>query len=109
MPTIIPMMMGTVYFALRSAFTMSVRNCVFCCVFYAAFASTYILTVSGVLNTRLVMLGLSGAFFVYIVFFKTRFFTALGGVSEVLPELSLLLVILSLFFETWEMRRGRLY
>ena len=109
MPTIIPVLMGTVYFAFRAVFTMTTGQCIFCCVVYAAFASTYILTVSGIINTRMIMLGLSGAIFIYHVFIKTKFFTAVSGSADILPEISMILILMSLITETWGMRRGRLY
>ncbi len=109
MPTILPMMMGVVFFALKAAFTLGTLHCVLCCVLYAAYASVYILTVSGIMSTRSLLLLLSGLPFLYHLFVEDLFLTDFPTFADFLPELSVLLIMLGLFVETVGMRRGRVY
>lgn len=108
MPTIIPMLMGVIYFALSSV-ALELWQCVLCCVIYAAFACVYILTVSGFLNSRLPLMLMSGLPVFFRLFIVDVFIKDFDGFLSFMPEIALLLIPISLFVETRGMRRGRLY
>lgn len=114
-PTIIPMLLGVAFFALKTLdfpdnwiFSKTV-HCVFCCILYAVFGLVYILTVTGVLNTRAVMMLLCGLPLIFHIFVEDIFISPPSGIVEFLPELSVILIMLSLLIVTFGMRRGRLY
>ena len=109
LPTILPMMLGVVFFALKAAFTLSTAHCVLCCILYASFAAVYILTVTGIMNSRLPLLLLSAVPFLYHLFVEDIFISRFPTFADFLPELSILLIMLSLFVMTVGMRRGRVY
>lgn len=113
MPTILPLIMVAVFCALKSAFSLNPVGCALNCVMYALFASVYILTVSGVLNTRFTLIGLAGVMavltFVSQLFAKDAALTIENGFISGMPDIATLLIIASLIVETIGMRRGRLY
>lgn len=115
MPTIVPMLFGAAFFALKSfdfaddwIFGKTVHT-VFCICLYAVFALIYILTVSGVLNTRAVLMLVCGLPLLFHVFVEDIFVTPPADFISFLPELSVILIMAGLFAEAWGMRRGRLY
>ena len=114
-PTIAPIMLGVAFFALKTfdfaddwIFSKTV-HCVFCCILYAVFGLVYALTVTGVLNTRLILMLLCGLPLLFHVFVEDIFITPPTDFVDFLPELSVLLIMLSIFVEAWGMRRGRIY
>ncbi|MCQ2427306.1 MAG: hypothetical protein MJ137_02735 [Clostridia bacterium] len=108
MPTIIPMLIGVVYFALRSV-NLEVWQCVLSCVLYASFAIIYILTVSGFLDSRTPLMVISGAPLLFRIFVVDIFVNDYSDFLSFLPELSVLFILAAIVIETRGMRRGRLY
>jgi len=108
MPTIIPMLIGVVYFALKSV-RLALWECVLCCVLYASFAIVYILTVSGFLDSRTPLMIMSGVPLLFHVFVLDIFVYDFSGFLSFMPELAVLFILLALVIETRGMRRGRLY
>ena len=108
MPTIIPMLIGVIYFALKSV-SLDLWKCVLSCVLYAVFAVVYILTVSGYLNSRTPLMVLSAAPLLFRVFVLDIFVYDFSGILSFLPELSVIFILLAIIVETRGMRRGRLY
>ena len=107
-PTVWPMLFGVLFFMLK-ALDFELWHCVFCLSLYAAFALVYILTVHGVLGSRIPLMLMCAVPFLYHVFVEDIFLDPPAGFVEFLPELSVLLIMLAVFIEAWAMRRGRLY
>ena len=104
-PTIVPLLLGLVVFALRPMGLPRWQN-ILVCVLSGIFALIYILTVTGVLSSRHWLLSFCAVPFLF------HFFSDLGhfrGFGAFLPELAALLPMAALFFVGWGMRRGRLY
>lgn len=115
LPTIIPMLLGVLFFALKS-FDFADNwilsrpvHIAFCCALYAVFGLVYILTVTGVLGTRSVLMLLCGLPFLFHILVEDIFIAPPSSLTEILAELSVLLIMLALFVEAWGMRRGRQY
>ena len=114
MPTIYPIVMVAVFCALKSAFSLNPIGCIINCVMYTLFASVYILTVSGVLNTRFVLIGLA-VVMALLTMSSQAFALDISSVIQnnkiisSLPDVSTILILVALIVETIGMRRGRLY
>lgn len=115
LPTIVPMTFGVLFFALKTVdfaddwILSKPIHIAFCCALYAVFGLVYILTVTGALNTRAVLMLLCGIPFLFHILVEDMFINRPQSLAGFLPELSVLLIMLALFVEAWGMRRGRLY
>ena len=107
-PTVWPMLFGVLFFMLKSL-DFSLWHCVFCMSIYAAFALIYILTVHGVLGSRIPLMLMCALPFLFHVFVLDIFLSPPAGFIAFLPELSVLFIMVAIFIEAWAMRRGRLY
>jgi hypothetical protein len=107
-PTVWPMLFGVLFFMLKSL-DFSLWHCVFCMSLYAAFALVYILTVHGVLGSRIPLMLMCALPFIFHVFVQDIFLSPPADFIAFLPELSVLLIMAAIFIEAWAMRRGRLY
>ena len=114
-PTIIPMMFGVLFFALKTVdfaddwILSKPWHVAFCCALYAVFGLVYILTVTGALNTRSVLMLLCGLPFLFHVLVEDVFISRPESLPGMLSELSILLIMAALFVEACGMRRGRQY
>ncbi len=107
-PTVWPMLFGVLFFMLK-ALDFELWHCVFCISLYAAFALVYILTVHGVLGSRIPLMLMCALPFLFHVFVQDIFLSPPAGFIDFLPELSVLFIMVAIFIEAWAMRRGRLY
>lgn len=107
-PTIPPMLFCAAVFALRTLDAPGWQR-ILTFGFYAVFAITYILTVTGVLRSRNWLLCLSGAPFLFHLVVEGLILGRFPGFASFLPELTVLLPMAALFAVGRGMRRGRLY
>lgn len=101
-PTVIPLLCGSLYFIFRSL-GLELWLTVVLLGVYAIFALVYILTVTGILNTRGVLMFLCALACAIYIFFLNK--TA-SPVSSIIPGI---LTLTAIFLESVGMRRGRLY
>lgn len=104
-PTVFPIVGGSLYIIFR-AVGLELWQTVTVVAIYAVFTTVYILTVTGILNTRRVlMLFCVGASVLCVVHGSS----AINGANSVLGILSIIFVLAAVFFESVGMRRGRQY
>lgn len=104
-PTVFPIVGGSLYIIFR-AVGLELWQTVAVVAIYAVFTIVYILTVTGILNTRRVlMLFCVGASVLCVVHGSS----AINGANSVLGILSIIFVLAAVFFESVGMRRGRQY
>ena len=104
-PTVFPIVGGSLYIIFR-AVGLELWQTVTVVAIYAVFTIVYILTVTGILNTRRVlMLFCVGASVLCVVHGSS----AINGANSVLGILSIIFVLAAVFFESVGMRRGRQY
>ncbi len=104
-PTVFPIVGGSLYIIFR-AVGLELWQTITVVAVYAVFTLVYILTVTGVLNTRRVlMLFCVGATVLCVVHGSS----ATHGENSVLGILSIIFVLAAVFFESVGMRRGRQY
>lgn len=104
-PTVFPIVGGSLYIIFR-AVGLELWQTVTVVAIYAIFTLVYILTVTGILNTRRVlMLFCVGASVLCVVHGSS----AINGANSVLGILSIIFVLAAVFFESVGMRRGRQY
>lgn len=108
LPTVYPMIGGVVYF-IYSAHEDEVWKIVLLSVLCTAFAVIYVLTVTGLINTRVLLMGLCVAVIAYLLIVEILVLSAHSGAGNVLPTLATVLAMFGLFVEAAGMRRGRLY
>ena len=104
-PTVFPLVGGSLYIIIR-ALGLELWQTVAVSAIYALFALVYILTVTGILNTRRVLMFFCIGGAAVCIFFAAR---AAEGTNSVLGLFSLVLILAAIFFESVGMRRGRLY
>lgn len=115
LPTIIPMSFGVLFFVLKTLrfaddwILSKPIHVVLCCALYAVFGLVYILTVTGALNTRAVLMLLCGLPFLFHILVEDVFLYRPESFLGFLPELSVLLMMIALFAVACGMRRGRQY
>jgi len=104
-PTVFPLIGGSLYIIFR-ALGLELWQTVTVTAIYAVFAIVYILTVTGILNTRRVLMffciGVSAA----CILMGSR--TA-EGTNSFLGIVTVVLILTAIFFESVGMRRGRQY
>ncbi len=100
-PTVIPLVGGSVYIVFR-AFGLELRHAIAVTALYALFALVYILTVTGIMGTRRVLM--SGC----IIAAVACVFMASKG-ANTFGILTVVLTLAAIFCESVGMRRGRLY
>lgn len=104
-PTVFPIVGGSLYIIFR-AVDLELWQTVTVVAIYAVFTIVYILTVTGILNTRRVlMLFCVGASVLCVVHGSS----AINGANSVLGIISIIFVLAAVFFESVGMRRGRQY
>lgn len=104
-PTVFPIVGGSLYIIFR-AVGLELWQTVTVVAIYAVFTIVYILTVTGILNTRRVlMLFCVGASVLCVVHGSS----AINGANSVLGIISIIFVLAAVFFESVGMRRGRQY
>ena len=104
-PTVFPIVGGSLYIIFR-AVGLELWQTVTLVSIYAVFTVVYILTVTGILNTRRVlMLFCVGAAVLCVVHGSS----VTNGAHSVLGILSIIFVLAAVFFESVGMRRGRQY
>ncbi len=102
-PTVFPIVGGSLYIIFR-AVGLELWQAVTVTLLYAIFAIVYILTVTGILNTRRVLMFFClGASVLCLIANRVGEGESFGGV------LSIVFVLIAVFFEAIGMRRGRLY
>ena len=102
-PTVFPIVGGSLYIIFR-AVGLELRQAVIVTLLYAVFAIIYILTVTGILNTRRILM------FFCIGIAILCLIANRGGEGESLTGvLSVVFILIAVFFEAIGMRRGRLY
>ena len=104
-PTVFPLVGGSLYIIIR-ALGLELWQTVAVSALYGLFALVYILTVTGILNTRRVLMFFCIGGAAVCVFFAAR---AAEATNSVLGLFSLVLILVAIFFESVGMRRGRLY
>ncbi|MDO4354404.1 MAG: hypothetical protein Q4C93_05510 [Clostridia bacterium] len=106
--TFIPVLLGVVFFIIKATGFDSVLHTVLCIILYMLVAGIYFSTVFGIIGTKWLLLPLFGLPFLYHVFVDDLS-TILGSsgamtLEEWLPELSVLCIMLSLFFICFAMK-----
>lgn len=104
-PTVFPLIGGSLYIIIR-ALGLELWQTVAVTSLYALFAIVYILTVTGVLNTRRVLMFFCVGVSVLCIVMGSR---ASDGVNSLLGMISLIMILAAIFFESIGMRRGRQY
>ena len=102
-PTVFPIVGGSLYIIFR-AVGLELWQAVTVTIIYALFAIVYILTVTGILNTRSVLM-----FFCLGVSVLCLIANRVGEGESLTGALSIVFVLVAVFFEAIGMRRGRLY
>ena len=105
----IPVLFGVVFFIIKSFGFDSILHTILCIMLYILVAFVYTGTVFGVIRTKWLMLPLFGLPFVYHILVEDRN-TILANdnamtLSDWLPEMSVLCVMLALFFITFAMKK----
>lgn len=100
--TFLPVAMGVFFFAYKALGFPSVVHTVLCLLLYSGVAVLYALTVFGVIRTKVLLCLIFGLPFLYHLFVEDtqKYFFASPAVPvfEWLPEISVLMIIASLFF-----------
>lgn len=104
-PTVFPIVGGSLYIIFR-AVGLELWQTVALVSIYAVFTVVYILTVTGILNTRRVLMLFCVGAAVLCVVHGT---SVTNGANSVLGILSIIFVLAAVFFESVGMRRGRQY
>ena len=104
-PTVFPLVGGSLYIIIR-ALGLELWQTVAISAIYTLFALVYILTVTGILNTRRVLMFCCIAVAAICVAFGAK---AAEGAQSLLGVFSLVLILAAIFFESVGMRRGRQY
>ena len=104
-PTVFPIVGGSLYIIFR-AVGLELWQTITITALYAVFFIVYVLTVTGILNTRRVLM-----FFCIAASILCLTATKIGEASRnsVLGVISILLILTAIFFESVGMRRGRQY
>ncbi|MBQ8258972.1 MAG: hypothetical protein IJY97_05345 [Clostridia bacterium] len=104
-PTVFPLIGGSLYIIFR-ALGLELWQTVTVTALYALFALVYILTVTGILGTRRVLMFFCVGASALCIFMGSR---SAQGVNSMLGIISLVLILAAIFFESVGMRRGRQY
>ena len=102
-PTVFPIVGGSLYIIFR-AVGLELWQAVTVTLLYALFAIIYILTVTGILNTRRVLM-----FFCIGIAALCLIANRVGEGESHAGVLSIVFILIAVFFEAIGMRRGRLY
>ena len=102
-PTVFPIVGGSLYIIFR-AVGLELWQAVTVTLLYALFAIIYILTVTGILNTRRVLM-----FFCIGIAILCLISSKVGESESHAGVLSIVFILIAVFFEAIGMRRGRLY
>ena len=102
-PTVFPIVGGSLYIIFR-AVGLELWQAVTVTIIYALFAIVYTLTVTGILNTRRVLM-----FFCIGVALLCLIANRMGESGSFTGVLSVVFVLIAIFFEAIGMRRGRQY
>lgn len=105
----IPVLFGVVFFIIKSFGFDSILHTILCIMLYILVAFIYTGTVFGVIRTKWLMLPLFGLPFIYHILVEDRN-TILAtdnamSLADWLPEMSVLCVMLALFFITFGMKK----
>lgn len=107
--TAIPVLLGVVFFIIKALGFDSILHTVLCILLYLLVAMLYTGTVFGVIRTKWLLLPLFGLPFVYHILVEDRntFLANENAMSlaEWLPEISVLCIMLALFFITFAMKK----
>lgn len=104
-PTVFPIVGGSLYIIFR-ALGLELWQTIAVTAVYAIFTIVYILTVTGILNTRRVLMFFCLAASVICIAVGAR---AAEGTNSLLGVCSIVLIFVAIFFESVGMRRGRQY
>lgn len=104
-PTVFPLIGGSLYIIFR-ALGLELWQTVTVTAVYALFSIVYILTVTGVLNTRRVLMFFCIGASAVCVFMGSK---NAEGTNSFLGILSVIMILVAIFFESVGMRRGRQY
>lgn len=104
-PTVFPLIGGSLYIIFR-ALGLELWQTVTVTALYVVFSLVYILTVTGVLNTRRVLMFFCVGVSALCVIAGSR---AIDGTNSTLGIISIVLILAAIFFESVGMRRGRQY
>ena len=104
-PTVFPLVGGSLYIIFR-ALGLELWQTVAVTAVYALFAIVYILTVTGILGTRRVLMFFCIAASALCVAVGSK---AAEGMNSFLGIFSVILILAAIFFESVGMRRGRQY
>lgn len=106
--TFIPVLLGVVFFIIKAVGFDSLLHTVLCIILYMLVAGIYGATVFGIIGTKLLLLPLFGLPFLYHVFVEDLGTILADGSAMALeawlPELSVLCIMLSLFFICFAMK-----
>lgn len=102
-PTVFPIVGGSLYIIFR-AVGLELWQAATVTILYAIFAIVYILTVTGILNTRRVLM-----FFCLGIAVLCLVANKVGEGESMTGVVSIVFVLVAVFFEAIGMRRGRLY
>lgn len=107
--TAIPVILGVVFFIIKALGFDSILHTILCILLYLLVAMLYTGTVFGVIRTKWLLLPLFGLPFVYHILVEDRntFLANENAMSlaEWLPEISVLCIMLALFFITFAMKK----
>ena len=107
--TVIPVVMGVVFFMIKAFDFKTVTQKTFCITLYAAIAVIYSLVLYGVIRTKRVLYFLFGLPFLAHVFIEDMvnyvFASPRPPFIQWLPELSVLLIMAGLFFLSFALER----
>ncbi len=107
--TAIPVILGVVFFIIKALGFDSILHTILCILLYLLIAMLYTGTVFGVIRTKWLLLPLFGLPFVYHILVEDRntFLANENAMSlaEWLPEISVLCIMLALFFITFAMKK----
>lgn len=106
LPTCISVVGGVLFFYLKAFTFAHWWHTLLCCILYTAVLLLYILTVTGVIRTKVLLYPLFGLPFLFHLFVEDppKYWTSGLPVFEWLPELSVLSIMLALFFITIAMK-----
>jgi len=108
MPMIAPLIL---YFASAALGTVGLEpaQCAVCAAVYAIVPAVYALTVAGILDSRALLVLSCVGVLIFNLILKSALLTPVADFAAFLPDLSIVLVTVSVLIEAKGMRRGRLY
>lgn len=104
-PTVFPLIAGSLYIIFR-ALGLELWQTIAVTALYVVFSLVYILTVTGILNTRRVLMFFCIAVSALCVIAGSK---VVDGTNSIFGILTVVLILAAIFFESVGMRRGRQY